>query len=62
VLRGWRWCEGRWWLTGYLISKGCEPLGRWETQRFDAGRGSIDATRNFKVRTIQNDYARSIET
>jgi hypothetical protein len=37
-------------ITGYLISQGYEPLGRWETQRFDAERGSIDAVRNFKVK------------
>ena len=34
----------------YLISQGYEPLRRWEIQRFDAERGSIDAVRNFKVK------------
>jgi hypothetical protein len=37
-------------IIGYLISQGYEPLCRWEIQRFDAERGSIDAVRNFKVK------------
>ncbi len=38
-------------ITGYLIGQGYEPPGRWETQRFDAERGSVEAVRNFKVKT-----------
>jgi hypothetical protein len=69
-------------ITDYLVSQGYEPPSRWETQRFDAERGSIVAVHNFAVkktvhvndagwlsgnrcrcmRTIRNDYARSIET
>ncbi len=37
-------------ITGCLISQGYEPPGRWETQRFDTERVSIEAVRNLRVK------------